>query len=223
MYFIDLNCVTIVLLKKRGAMQEVWNGKFRGEKRLYGDSPNNFVKDNFELFQNAKTAMCLGEGEGRNAVFLAEKGLEVEALDISDVGLFKLRQWAKEHYLHIKVRHTLLEYWQPDTTYDAVVCTYLHLPKPTQKMLFEKALQALAVNGIFIAELFSESQINFFSGGPKNIALLYDFNDILDIVKFLPCEVIKLSQEVIFLNEGAYQGRGSVIRIILKKKQELSS
>ena len=202
-------------------MQEVWNAKFQGEKRLYGDAPNNFIQDNFELLENAKTVMCLGEGEGRNAVFLAEKGLEVEALDISDVGLFKLRQWAKEHYLYIKIRHTLIEYWQPEPLYDAVVCTYLHLPKPTQKMLFEKALEALHVNGIFIAELFSESQINFFSGGPKNIALLYDFNDILDIVKLLPCEVIKLSQEVIFLNEGTHQGRGSVIRIILKKKQEL--
>ncbi|MDD2384175.1 MAG: class I SAM-dependent methyltransferase [Sulfurospirillaceae bacterium] len=199
-------------------MQEVWNTKFQGETRLYGDTPNNFIKDNFELLHHAKNVMCLGEGEGRNAIFLAEKGLEVEALDASDVGLFKLRKWAKEHYLFIKIRHTLIEYWQPKPTYDAVVCTYLHLYKKDQKMLFEKALQALHVNGIFIAELFSESQINFTSGGPKNIALLYDFNDVLDIVKSLPCEVIKLSQEVILLNEGElHQGRGSVIRIILKK------
>lgn len=199
-------------------MQEVWNTKFQGETRLYGDTPNNFIYDNFELLQHAKTVMCLGEGEGRNAIFLAEKGLEVEALDASDVGLFKLRKWAKEHYLFIKIRHTLIEYWQPEPAYDAVICTYLHLYKKDQKMLFEKALKALHVNGIFIAELFSESQINFTSGGPKNIALLYDFNDVLDIVKGLACEVIKLSQEVVMLNEGElHQGRGSVIRIILKK------
>lgn len=204
-------------------MQEFWNAKFQGERLLYGEKPNDFVVQNFELLSNAKTVMCLGEGEGRNAIFLADKGLEVEALDASDVALFKLRKRAKENYLFIKIRHTLLDYWEPEPLYDAVVCTYLHLPKQHQKMLFEKAVMALRDEGIFIAELFSESQINFHSGGPKNIALLYDFNDVLDILKTLPCTTLKLSQEVILLNEGEnHQGRGSVIRIILKKNPYLT-
>ena len=199
-------------------MQAFWNEKFQGEHLLYGKEPNNFIKENIELLINAKNVMCLGEGEGRNALFLAEKGLEVEALDASDIALFKLRQSAKENYLSIKIRHTLLEYWEPEQTYGAIICTYLHLPKQHQKELFEKSLQALQEGGVFIAELFSESQINFHSGGPKNISLLYDFNDVLDTLKLLPCEVIKLSQEVIILNEGKkHVGRASVIRIILKK------
>ena len=199
-------------------MQAFWNAKFYTKDFIYGETPNNFVKENIELFVNTKKVMCLGEGEGRNAIYLADKGMEVEALDISDIALKKLRRRAKESYLFIKTRHTLFEYWQPDTHYDAVVCTYLHLPKHNQKMLFEKALMALNTNGYFIAELFSESQIHFSSGGPKNIALLYDLNDILDIVKTLPCKIIKLAQEVIVLNEGdKHVGRASVIRIILQK------
>lgn len=199
-------------------MQAFWNAKFYTKDFIYGEAPNNFVKENIELLVNTKTVMCLGEGEGRNAIYLADKGMEVEALDISDIALKKLRRRAKESYLFIKTRHTLFEYWQPDTHYDAVVCTYLHLPKHNQKMLFEKALVALNTNGYFIAELFSESQIHFSSGGPKNIALLYDLNDILDIVKTLPCKIIKLAQEVIVLNEGdKHVGRASVIRIILQK------
>jgi len=199
-------------------MQAFWNAKFYTKDFIYGEAPNNFVKENIELLVNTKTVMCLGEGEGRNAIYLADKGMEVEALDISDIALKKLRRRAKESYLFIKTRHTLFEYWQPDMHYDAVVCTYLHLPKHNQKMLFEKALMALNPNGYFIAELFSESQIHFSSGGPKNIALLYDLNDILDIVKTLPCKIIKLAQEVIVLNEGdKHVGRASVIRIILQK------
>lgn len=199
-------------------MQAFWNAKFYTKDFIYGEAPNNFVKENIELLVNTKTVMCLGEGEGRNAIYLADKGMEVEALDISDIALKKLRRRDKESYLFIKTRHTLFEYWQPDTHYDAVVCTYLHLPKHNQKMLFEKALMALNTNGYFIAELFSESQIHFSSGGPKNIALLYDLNDILDIVKTLPCKIIKLAQEVIVLNEGdKHVGRASVIRIILQK------
>lgn len=199
-------------------MQAFWNAKFQTKNLIYGEAPNNFIKENSELLLNAKTVMCLGEGEGRNAIYLADKGLSVEALDISDVALRKLRRRAKESYVFIKTRHTLFEYWQPDTFYDAVVCTYLHLPKPNQKMLFEKAMMALNPHGYFIAELFSESQIHFSSGGPKDIALLYDLNDILDTVKLLPCKIIKLAQEVIVLNEGdKHVGRASVIRIVLEK------
>jgi len=199
-------------------MQAFWNAKFQTKNLIYGEAPNNFIKENADLFLNLKTVMCLGEGEGRNAIFLADKGLEVEALDISDIALLKLRRRAKESYVFVKTRHTLLEYWEPDQLYDAVVCTYLHLPKENQKMLFEKSLEALAPHGYFVAELFSESQIHFESGGPKNIALLYDLNDILDIAKTLPCKILKLSQEVIVLNEGdKHVGRASVIRIILQK------
>lgn len=199
-------------------MQAFWNEKFQTPTMVYGEAPNDFVKEHTDLLVNAKSILCLAEGEGRNAIYLADMGLNVEALDASDVALLKLRKRAKEHYVGIQVRHTLLEYWQPQNRYDAVVCTYLQLPKNNQFLLFEKAMAALMPEGIFIAELFSESQIHFHSGGPKNSDLLYDINDILDCIKKLPCKALKLSQEVIMLNEGeAHVGRASVIRIILKK------
>jgi SAM-dependent methyltransferase len=202
-------------------MQAFWNEKFQTPNMIYGEAPNNFIKENTDLLSHAKNVMCLGEGEGRNAIYLADLGLNVEALDASDIALFKLRQNAKEHYVGVKVRHTFVEYWEPESLYDAVVCTYLQLPKYAQPLLFEKAIKALRPEGIFIAELFSESQIHFNSGGPKNSALLYDINDIVDCVKHLPCKALKLSQEVILLNEGErHVGRASVIRIILKKLAE---
>jgi hypothetical protein len=199
-------------------MQALWNAKFRGEALLYGEEPNAFIKEHVELLLPLGHILCLGEGEGRNALFLAEKGLNVEALDASDVGLFKLRNRARTHYLEIKIRHTLLEYWEPPALYGGVVCTYLHLPKEKQKMLFEKAIKALCNKGIFIAEVFSESQVNFHSGGPNNVGLLYDLNDISDVLKSLPCRVLKLAQEIVVLNEGKnHVGRASVIRVIAQK------
>lgn len=201
-------------------MQAFWNAKFQTHHFIYGDAPNTFVQENSDLLRQAKKVLCLGEGEGRNALFLAAKGLKVEALDASDVALFKLRKRAKEHHLLIKIRHTLLEYWQPDTHYDAVICTYLQLAKPDQKMLFEKSLEALAPNGYFIAEFFSESQRHFQSGGPKDLAFLYDVNAILAMLKEMPCNIIKLAQEVVLLSEGdQHSGPASVIRMILQKNQ----
>lgn len=202
-------------------MQTFWNEKFQTPHFIYGEAPNAFVKESFSFLEKAKTVICIGEGEGRNALFLADKGLEVEALDASDVGLLKLRKRAKECYVPMKIRHTLVEYWQPTPAYDAAVCTYLHLPKEQQKMLFEKVLHALNPEGIFIAEFFSESQLHFNSGGPKESALLYNFNTTLDTMKRLPCKIIKLAQEVVMLSEGdKHVGRASVIRIIVQKQPQ---
>ena len=198
-------------------MQALWNAKFGGEALLYGEEPNHFIKEHLELLLPCERIMCLDEGEGRNAIFLADKGLEVEALDASDVALLKLRKRAKAHYVQVKVRHTLLEHWEPSPFYGAVVCTYLHVPKKEQPLL-SKALEALKVGGIFIAELFSESQKSFHSGGPKEPDLLYNLNDISDTLKFLPCTILKLAQEIVILHEGEkHVGRASVIRVICKK------
>ena len=200
-------------------MQALWNAKFGGEALLYGEEPNHFIKEHLELLLPCERIICLGEGEGRNAICLADKGLEVEALDASDVALFKLRKRAKAHYVQIKVRHTLLEHWNPVPSYGAVVCTYLHLPKKEQPLLFIKALEALKEGGFFIAELFSESQKSFHSGGPKELDLLYSLNDISDTLKFLPCTILKLAQEIVILHEGEkHVGRASVIRIICRKR-----
>lgn len=199
-------------------MQAFWNEHFRGEQLLYGEAPNQFIKENLELLLPMESVLCLGEGEGRNAIFLADKGLSVEALDISDVALFKLRERARAHYLHITLRHTLLAHWNPSSVYGAVICTYLHVPKQEQKMLFEKSLGALKAGGIFIAEVFSESQKSFHSGGPKESNVLYTLSDINKILKALPCTIHKLAQEIVLLNEGtAHTGRASVIRIIFQK------
>lgn len=199
-------------------MQALWNAKFQEKEFLYGEEPNHFIKEHLELLLPCEYIICLGEGEGRNAIFLADKGLQVEALDISDVALLKLRKHAKANYVQIKIRHTLLQYWQPTSLYGAVVCTYLHLPKKDQSLLFKKAIASLKVGGIFIAELFSDSQKSFHSGGPKEPDLLYALSDISDTLKFLPCTILKLAQEIVILQEGEkHVGRASVIRVICKK------
>jgi cyclopropane fatty-acyl-phospholipid synthase-like methyltransferase len=201
-------------------MQKMWDQKFKEANFLYGEAPNAFIEENFERLEKAQSILCLGEGEGRNALFLAEQGIaHVEALDASFVALSKLRHYAKERYVFIAIRHTLLNYWKPQASlYDAIVCTYLHVPKTEQKILFEKSLYALKEKGFFIGEFFSKSQLQFKSGGPKEETLLYSIDDISQMLKTLPCTIHKLAQEIIMLNEGEkHQGEGSVIRVILEK------
>ena len=199
-------------------MQELWNNKFSRDGFLYGTKPNIFIEQNSDILEKNSTVLCLGEGEGRNALFLAKQGFEVEALDASDVGLKKLQKRALEENVAITIRHTLIENWQPIKKYDAIVSTFMHLPRNMQKEMFIKALDALKENGYFIAEFFSIDQLNFLSGGPKDEDLLYQLDDLYKLFSSLPCTIHKLSQEIIELDEGkGHKGEASVIRIVLRR------
>ncbi|WP_331775359.1 class I SAM-dependent methyltransferase [Sulfurospirillum sp. 1612] len=199
-------------------MREMWNRKFNSETFLYGLEANNFIKTNYPIIPKNSKILCLGEGEGRNALFLAQQGFDVTALDASDVGLNKVERLAKEHHVDIHLKHLLISQWEDHDTYDAIASTYMHLHANEQKEMFQKIITALRVGGYFIAEFFSTSQLNFTSGGPKNVDLLYRLDSLYQIFSALPCEIYKLSQERIFLQEGpAHNGEASVIRIIIKK------
>ncbi|ACZ13256.1 class I SAM-dependent methyltransferase [Sulfurospirillum deleyianum] len=204
-------------------MQALWDEKFSKGRLLYGEAPNAFIESQFYRMEKAKRVLCLGEGEGRNALFLAEQGIpHVEALDASFVALSRLRHLAKERYVAITLCHTLIAYWSPrKESYDAIVCSYLHLQKPEQKLLFEKIIDALKPKGVFIGEFFSTSQRHFKSGGPMDEDLLYDINHLSHLLKSLPCLIRKLSQEVIRLEEGTkHVGEASVIRMVIEKTKE---
>lgn len=199
-------------------MQELWNEKFSRDGFLYGTKANNFIKENAPLIEKKTTILCLGEGEGRNALYLAKKGFHVEALDASDVGLKKLQEEALKEKTAITIRHTLIENWQPLKEYGAIISSFLHLPKEEQNEMFVKSISALKSGGFFIAEFFSVDQLNYQSGGPKDEELLYKLSDLYNFFEHLPCKIIKLSQEVTSLSEGkGHKGDASVIRIILKR------
>lgn len=199
-------------------MQEVWNKKFSREGFFYGTQVNNFIKEHSALIEKKSTVICLGEGEGRNALYLAKKDLHVEALDVSDVGLKKLQVAALKENLAITIRHTLLENWTPVKKYGAIISTFTHIERNMQKEIFVKSINALQENGYFIAEFFSVDQVNFSSGGPKDTNLLYQLDELYTLFLTLPCKIYKLSQEIITLSEGkGHNGEASVIRIIIKK------
>ncbi|MBE0492315.1 MAG: class I SAM-dependent methyltransferase [Sulfurospirillum sp.] len=203
-------------------MQKMWNEKFSREDFLYGEEPNEFIKSQAHLFSKQSHILCLGEGEGRNALYLATQGHYVEALDASDVGLAKLHNKAKIAQVTLDIRHTLFENWEPHKSYDAIISSYFHLPKDKQQELFLKSFFALREGGYFVAEFFSTHHLKYKSFGPKDPNLLYDICDTAILLKNLPCEIIKLSQEIIQLNEGVgHTGKASVIRIVFMRLKNL--
>ncbi|AXH08577.1 tellurium resistance protein [Malaciobacter halophilus] len=197
--------------------QELWNKKFSRDGYLYGTNVNEFLKSCENLFSSSKNMLCLGEGEGRNAVYFAKKGFSVDAIDASNVGLEKLKKEALKNSLEIDTLCIDLEEWIPLKKYDVIVTSYLHIPIYQRDKLFDKIELSLENNGYFIGEFFSKEQMNYFSGGPKDLDLLYEVDDFIN--RFNLCEKISVKEQLVYLNEGkGHQGEASVIRVVLKKR-----
>ncbi|RXJ84895.1 tellurium resistance protein [Arcobacter sp. CECT 8985] len=200
--------------------QEFWNKKFSKEEFFYGDYANEFLISNKNLLKNAKSLLFLGEGEGRNAIEFAKNdtSLLVDAIDASDIGLNKLKVQAKKLNLN-NIYTTCLDLnnWVPQKKYDGILSSYLHMHEQDRDLLFDKIEVSLEKNAYFMIEVFSKKQINYTSGGPKDLSLLYEKDDFLK--RFNSCEKIKIDEEIIMLNEGnGHKGEACVIRVILKKK-----
>ena len=198
------------------SQKEFWNGKFSKAEYFYGTKPNEFLASKLELIKDKKTLLCLGEGEGRNAIFFAQNGLEVSAIDASDVGLEKLDLKSKEEKLNIKTFCMDLNHWDDSVKYDVIVAWYLHMFKNERESLFEKIENSLESNGYFIGEFFSTKQLTYNSGGPKDLDLLYTIEDFKN--HFNSCEK-NIIQEIVTLDEGiGHQGEACVIRVVIKKR-----
>jgi len=196
--------------------QQFWNQKFKRDDFLYGQNPNQFIKDNYYLLKPKSKVLCLGEGEGRNAIFLAKNGFDITAIDASDIGLEKLKNSAIQQNCSVKTECLDLDSWKSMEKYDSIICSYLHLEEPLRQDVFKKVFNSLNIGGYFIAEFFSKSQINYKSGGPRVIELLYTVSDFNNI--FPKDSLIYLSEDETILNEGdGHQGLASVIRVICKR------
>lgn len=195
--------------------QEFWNGKFSKADYFYGINPNDFLASNIELLKNHQELLCLGEGEGRNAIFFAKNGFEVSAIDASNLGLEKLQNRAIQEKLDIKTICRDLNFWKADEKYDVIVASYLHMYKDEREELFKKIEESLNINGYFIAEFFSTKQLSFNSGGPKDLDLLYSLEDFQNY--FNLCKK-NITEKIVVLDEGiGHQGEACVIRVVIQK------
>lgn len=197
---------------------QMWDEKFSREGYFYGFEPNVFIESNTTLLAPQGKVLCLGEGEGRNAVYLADKGFQVTALDASAVGMTKALALASKRGVSFDVQLLDLQQWDPKERYDAIVTSYLHLEEPLRTQAFRKAVSSLNPKGYFIGEFFSLAQIPRESGGPKKPSLLYTLSSLESIFSTEDCKIIELQECDVPLDEGnGHQGDALVIRVIVQK------
>jgi SAM-dependent methyltransferase len=202
-------------LTERAAL---WDARFASEGFTYGSKPNVFIASEANKLSPGAEVVDLGAGEGRNAVWLAEQGFKVTALDVSEAGLAKARALADERGVALETRQVDLAYWRPDRQWDAAVCTYLHL-RPAERLRFYTAVQAaLRPGGLFLAEWFRPEQrtMGYTSGGPPTVDPLVKPAELES--HFPWGRILHCAPADITLSEGTYhQGPAAVVRFVFQK------
>jgi SAM-dependent methyltransferase len=194
----------------------MWDARYNTEEYVYGTAPNDFLKENYQQIPKGKV-LCLAEGEGRNAVFLAKQGYEVTAVDSSEVGLNKAQKLADENGVNITTVHADLAKYELGTEkWDGIVSIFCHLPKKIHEDLHMRVVNALKHQGIFLLEAYRPEQLELGTGGPPVKAMMMtedDLTDELDGLHFLLIQEIE--REV---HEGSlHNGLGAVVQLIARR------
>lgn len=203
-------------------MKEFWDQRYRENAYAYGVEPNTFFKQQIDQLTPQHILMP-AEGEGRNAVYAAMKGWQVDAFDISIEGQKKALSLAKDngvniHYIVSSVEN--LPYQTP--AFDALGLIYAHFPGTKKSEYHQKLLSYLRPGGIVIFEAFSKKHLEYNSknenvGGPKDLATLCSIEEIKD--DFKNFDFLEIKEEEVELHEGLYHnGTGSVIRFVGRKR-----
>jgi tellurite methyltransferase len=128
-----------------------WDQRYSRPTFIYGKAPANFLAENYHYIPYEASVLDMGMGEGRNAVFLAQKGYKVTGIDISSVAVKKAYLLAQEFGVKIKgVVASLKDYQIPAGSYDAIICFYY-----VDHALIEKMKSWLRPGGVIIFEAYT--------------------------------------------------------------------
>jgi SAM-dependent methyltransferase len=194
-----------------------WNERFSSADFAYGTAPNAFLAEHFRAFPPNGELLSLGEGEGRNAAFLAEQGFHVTAVDLSSYGLNKAQALAAGRGVSITtVEADLNAFDLGQARWDGIYNIFCHVPPELRTRLYARIRQALRPGGVFLTEQYAKDQLRYQSGGPKDERMLISLEELQQA--FAGDEVRYAAWETTTLNEGPlHQGLASVIRFIVRR------
>lgn len=200
-------------------MNNHWNDRFQSEHFVYGTESNIFISTMHNKLQLSGDALAIAEGEGRNAVFLAEQGMKVTTWDFAQSGLIKTEKLAEERGVHVETKLMDLNdaTWERDH-WDEIVCVFGHFPKETRRKTLEGVKQAVKPGGYYVTEVYSTYQLPYKSGGPQDVDMLYSPEEFLQtfadwrIIHFFMGEVIRHEGEL-------HNGLAHVIQFVGQKPE----
>ena len=157
---------------------EAWDRRYADRELVWTGQPNRFLVAEAEALPPGR-ALDVACGEGRNAVWLAERGWQVTGVDFSEVGLEKARGLAKLRGVGARwVAADLLDYTPEPRAFDLVLVFYLQVPAAQRRAIVRGVAEGVAPGGLFVLVGHDSSNLEHGHGGPQNPAVLYTASDV---------------------------------------------
>ncbi len=194
----------------------MWDKRYSEPGYAYGTEPNDFLKEQIaELPRGA--ALCLAEGQGRNAVYLAAQGFEVTAVDQSAVGLRVAESLAQERGVSIRtIAADLNDFDLGQSAWSAIVSISAHVPPDLRRKVHAGCVRGLAPGGVMLLEAYTPAQVGRGTGGPPVAELCMNLEALREELRGL--EVVIGREVEREMREGKYhQGKSAVVQFLGRK------
>jgi SAM-dependent methyltransferase len=160
--------------------REAWNQRYADAELVWSAEANRFLVEAVTALPPGR-ALDLGAGEGRNAIWLAERGWHVTAVDFSDIGLQKARRLAEARGVEVDWIEANLRGYQPErAAFDLVVLVYIHLPGDERRAVVRRAADAVAAGGTLLVIGHDRTNLQEGYGGPQDPTILFSPDDVTD-------------------------------------------
>lgn len=190
-----------------------WDARYSEPGYAYGTAPNDFLREMAGRIPPGPV-LCLAEGEGRNAVFLAEQGHAVTAVDASSVGLAKAATLARARAVGLETVHAdLADFAIKEGAWAGIVTVFAHLPPALRTRLHAAVVKGLRPGGVYLLEAYTPRQLDFGTGGPPDVSLLMTADGLRQELAGLELEICReVERDVV---EGRFHsGRAAVVQVL---------
>lgn len=199
---------------------KTWNERYAREDFLFGEAPNAFLASCGAWLRQGQRALSIADGEGRNSVWLARQGLEVDAFDISDVAVDKARRFAARS--GVPVRHAvadILDLGWPAACYDLIAAIFIQFAAPPERdIIFRGIVGALRPGGILLLQGYRPEQLAYRTGGPPLVENLYTEPQLREA--FAALDIRHLASHDDTVREGVgHNGMSALIDLVAVKPQ----
>ena len=195
----------------------MWDKRYDTEEYVYGTDPNDFLVSVTDQIPRGGKVLCLGEGEGRNGVYLAGMGFSVTAVDLSSVGLRKAERLALINGVSIRTVVTdLADFQIEEGSWDGIISFFCHMNRDVRARIFSQSAVGLRPGGVFILEAFTPAQLKYDTGGPRTAELMMTSSGLREELAGLDFLIAReLEREV---REGVHhKGTAAVVQILARK------
>ena len=193
-----------------------WDKRYGAADFFYGTEPNDFLRAEAARLPRGDV-LCLGDGEGRNGVWLAEQGHTVTSIDLSAVGLAKAAALAETRGVRLTtVQADLATFDLGRDRWHGVVSVFCHLPSALRRDVYARVVRALRPGGVVLLESYTPAQLGRGTGGPPDVDMLVDLVSLR--TDFAELEMLHAVERERDVREGkGHRGPSSVVQLIGRK------